>query len=114
VLQALKDGEESVRARALDLAVSSAIALPQDALEDVVRNDSSPLVRLLAMEAITHLNPEDLTQIKTIAEFALGDTDPEVREQAQSLLDMAAQPLDVPSQRMESTEPSEEHKTPGR
>jgi hypothetical protein len=92
VLQGLMDSDESVRSRALFTVLNAAVAIPQDALEEVVRNDSSPLVRSLAMEAITNANLQEPSRARQIAEFALQDADPQVREQAQWILDMASGP----------------------
>jgi hypothetical protein len=88
VLQALTDPNELVRSKALYQALNSGVALPQDTLKDLVRNDPSPVVRFSALEAIANSNPDDPSAARGIAEFALSDSDPNVRLQARQILDM--------------------------
>jgi hypothetical protein len=91
VLQALRDPEESVRCQALYIALNSTVLLPTGVLEDLIRNDSSSVVRGLAMEEIINLSSQQPGVGRAIAEFAMSDSDPEVREQAQLILDMESQ-----------------------
>lgn len=105
VLQALTDPDEQVRSRALYRALNANVDVPQNALTDLVRHDPSPLVRFAALEAIVYMNAKDLTAARGIAEFALSDSDPNVRLQAQQILDMASHPEETiePVQGQEQT-----------
>jgi len=81
VLQALKDKEDEVRTRALYAAVDSGMELPADSLIYLALHDQSPNVRFLALEAL-----EGHPKGKEIAERALADPDPHVRNKAQEIL----------------------------
>ena len=52
VLEALEDGEEKVRYRALARAVQGGVPLRGDMLHHLLRRDPSPVVRFLAFEAL--------------------------------------------------------------
>jgi hypothetical protein len=90
VLRALEDGNDHVRSRALDVAVTSGVKLPIDTLTDLTEYDPSPLVRTLALVAIAGVaensGPEEL-DIRPLAERALSDPAPDVKAQAQQILE---------------------------
>jgi hypothetical protein len=90
VLEALKDQDVHVRTQALYQTVSEDVELPTDALADLVLRDPSPDVRFLALEALA-----DRPEARTVAETALNDASPQVRQEAQEILrglDAAARP----------------------
>ncbi len=83
VLNALRDGDERVRANSLFYALRSGIELPAATLEQLALNDASPNVRFLGLEALTnHDNPN----LRVIAERALNDPDPNVQGKAREIL----------------------------
>ncbi len=82
--EALKDRDDQVRYRALDKARNSAVALPMESLQDLVRSDSSPLVRSIALSMAQDSNPE---MARVVAESAQSDADLGVKSQAQQVLD---------------------------
>jgi len=82
ILQALRDSDGDVRRGALFYAQSSGLHLPQNILENLAASDSSPDVRLLALQGLDgDPNQED------IAQRALSDPDPHVRQAAREILD---------------------------
>ena len=89
ITAALKDTDERVRYRALDVALNAGITLPTDALIALVEYDPSPPIRRLALEALAHLaegprNPD--LDIQKLSEHALSDIDPSVSRKAEQLL----------------------------
>lgn len=97
---ALNDREDPVRERALDAALHSGMILPQVLLEDLARNDPSPIVRLLALGAVAGTSddsPAGNSNVKTIAQWALNDPDPFVKEQARQILDQLDPPPPPPT-----------------
>lgn len=96
---ALNDREDPVRERALDAALHSGMIFPQVFLEDLVRNDPSPIVRLLALGAVAGASdaPAGNSNVKTIAALALNDPDPFVKEQARQILDQLDPPPPPPT-----------------
>jgi HEAT repeat protein len=105
VLQALSDPEEEVRYRALNSAIQSALDLPRDFLWGLLAYDPSPAVRFLVLTAMTGpldtLNTKDPSAVRSIAEFALTDSDPNVSLQAEQILAN----LETASQAQDTIEP---------
>lgn len=90
VLRALEDGNDHVRSRALDVAVTSGVKLPTDTLIDLTQYDPSPLVRTLALVAIADVAENSRREgldIRPLAESALSDPAPDVKAQAQQILE---------------------------
>jgi HEAT repeat protein len=100
IQRALRDPDDQVRERALQAALDSSVPLPPLVLEGLVQNDPSPTVRFLALGAIVSGSAESLAddpRIRTVAELALNDPSPDVKEQAKQILeqlDYSAQPPD--------------------
>jgi HEAT repeat protein len=86
ILQVMVDPDEKVRYRAMNQAVRSGLALPEYLTEQLALNDSSPVVRFLALEAMTNVRGADPARIRQIAEQALNDPNEVVRQQAQDIL----------------------------
>jgi HEAT repeat protein len=91
VLQALRDPDEQVRYQALAKAQSFGVVLPEDVVRDLVQYDSSPVVRFFAVEALINLFenvslPNQRNSLRAIAESALNDLDPHVRQRAEEVL----------------------------
>lgn len=94
LLRALRDRDDQVRERALNVALASGVPLPASLLEELVQGDPSPAVRFLALGAIgigSGDAPSDDPHIKTVAELALKDPDPDVQEQARQILEQLDQ-----------------------
>lgn len=81
VLQLLGDADDHVRTSAIDAALNEDVELPPDSLADLVIRDPSPSVRFMALEALAG-HPE----AAGIAELALEDENPFVREKARLIL----------------------------
>jgi len=106
-LEALKDHDDQVRTRALYKATHEDLDLPTAALIDLALGDASPDVRFLALDALT-----DRPEARTIAETALNDPSPHVRQRAQEILqglDEAAPPR-PPSQPAQGRSPETDRK----
>ncbi len=82
VLQALRDTDAKVRSRALFYAQDRGVPLPASILKNLAASDSSAEVRFLALQGLDG-DPD----LKDIAQQALSDPDPHVREGARELLD---------------------------
>jgi hypothetical protein len=92
---ALNDRDDQVRERTLHAALYSGMTLPTTLLEDLARTDPSPMVRFLALGAVASGPGESLVpnpNIRTIAELALNDSDPNVKEEARQILEQLEQP----------------------
>jgi hypothetical protein len=95
VVLALKDRDQQVRERALNAALNSGVPLAEDLLEELAQHDPSSVVRFLALGAVAgtvvdgHLASisSENPNIKKVAESALNDPDPVVKEQARQILD---------------------------
>ena len=96
VLQALQDGDEKVRYRTLAKAVQAGSLPRGDVLQHLMSADSSPVVRFLALEALTKASDVSPQILWESANVALNDTHDAVREQAQTLLD-ELEPTAAPS-----------------
>jgi hypothetical protein len=90
VVLALRDRDDQVRERALHAALNSGMPLLPALLEELVQHDPSPMVRFLALGAVAGSNADSFSSnpnIKKVAEFALNDPSPEVKEQARQILE---------------------------
>lgn len=95
VLVALEDDDWRVRSRALDAAVNSYLAIPEEVLIDRAQFDPSPEVRFLALSGVAaRLDPPlpdvaavDPANARAISSLALNDPSEHVRWQAQQILD---------------------------
>ncbi len=95
VILALRDWDDQVRDRALHAALNSGVPLPAVLLEDMVQYDSSPIVRFLALGALATGPGDSLIldpNVRTVAERALNDPSPQVKEQARQILEQVEQP----------------------
>ena len=81
VLKALKDSDPQVRSSALNAALNASVQISDDRLRDLVANDSSPDVRVLALGGLA--NGPDAREIATQAR---NDPDPHVRALAGEIL----------------------------
>lgn len=96
LLQALEDRDGQVRERAITAALDYGMPLPPSLLDDLVRYDPSPIVRLLSLKAMVNGAESALNNdphIRKVAELALSDTSPEVKEQAREILNRLDEPL---------------------
>ncbi len=93
--RALLDEDEEVRTQAIYAARNSGVELPAQALMELVQSDPSPTVRFMALEAVAEdaefleavpENESRIDEIRVVAELALGDPIPYVKEQAQQIL----------------------------
>ena len=81
VFTALADGNADIRQRALDAALAAGLDVPLEQLHALTLNDSSPEVRLRALQAL-----EERPDSASIIEAATHDPDANVRREAQSIL----------------------------
>lgn len=81
VLTALDDESDEVRTRALFGAQTAGVRLPSDILSDMALNDPSEDVRFLALEGLAG-DPN----LPAIAERALADPSPQIRNHARRIL----------------------------
>jgi len=81
VLKALKDSDPQVRSSALNAALNASVQISDDRLRDLVANDSSPDVRVLALGGLAN-GPG----AREIATQARNDPDPHVRALAGEIL----------------------------
>jgi HEAT repeat protein len=81
VLQALKDFDSQVQWEALYDARGAGIELPEETLEDLVINGTTPEIKVLALEDLRG-NPD----LGSIAEQALDDPDAHVEAKAREIL----------------------------
>lgn len=100
VLEALEDGDEKVRYRALARAVQAGVPLRGDMLQYLLRTDPSPVVRFLAFEALTKAPDVSPQMLIESATWALNDAHAAIREEAQIFLEeldmdgVASEPAD--------------------
>jgi hypothetical protein len=87
---ALEDSDDQVRSRALTTANNSNLEIAHDTLLSLAQNDPSPHVRFLALSLISNYveKPPANFDILGAANYALTDTDPEVRQLASNLIDL--------------------------
>lgn len=91
---ALNDQDAVVRERALQAALSAGIPLPEGSLGIMAQSDASATVRALSLAAIAGGPAATLLSdpaIENLAQIALGDSDPGVRDQAREILDQLKQ-----------------------
>jgi len=81
VFTALADGNADIRQRALDAALAAGLDVPLQNLHALTLDDSSPEVRLRALQAL-----EERPDSASIIEAATHDADANVRREAQSIL----------------------------
>lgn len=93
VLQALRDTDAKVRSRTLFYAYDRGVHLPPSILKDLEASDSSPEVRFLALQAL-----DGDPNFEDIAQQALSDPDPHVREEARELLGSRKAPPNEPAE----------------
>lgn len=86
VLTALADGNADIRQRALDAALIAGLDVPLQDLHALTLNDSSPEVRLRALQAL-----EERPDSAGIIDVATHDLDANVRREAQGILMRARQ-----------------------
>lgn len=92
VLYALNDPDEQVRYGALSGALGSGIELPAGTLRNLMQYDPSPFVRSLALKAMSESLGVNQAQLRGIAQAALADPHPDVRAEADDILNALAQP----------------------
>ena len=81
VLKALQDSNDEVRAQALYGAVRAGVQLSDGVLSNLLVNDPSPDVRLLALQSLSN-GPD----ARSVAEHAIDDPSEPVRTEAQEIL----------------------------
>jgi len=81
VLKSLQDSDDGVRTQALFGAVKAGVEIPDGVLSNLVVNDPSPDVRLLALQGLAN-GPD----ARVVAEHAIDDTSEPVRVEAQEIL----------------------------
>ncbi len=81
ILRALTDNDAQVREAALYAALGSGVNLPASPLEQALDSDSSPAVKVLALDLLAG-SPD----IEALAERALADSDEHVRNKAKEIL----------------------------
>ena len=81
VFTALADGNADIRQRALEAALAAGLDVPLQNLHALTLDDSSPEVRLRALQAL-----EERPDSASIIEAATHDADANVRREAQSIL----------------------------
>ena len=81
VFTALADGNADIRQRALDAALAAGLDVPLQQLHALTLNDSSPEVRVRALQAL-----EERPDSVSIIEAATHDPDSNVRREAQGML----------------------------
>ena len=87
---ALEDSDDQVRLGALTAANNSSLEIAPDTLIRIVQNDPSPRVRFLALSLLSNNveNPPVNLDILGIANYALDDADPEIRQLASNLINL--------------------------
>jgi len=80
--EALRDKNEKVRIRALHRALYSGVGIPLELLIDLALNDDSMNIRFLALQAL----PVD-PKLRWVAERALHDSNPQVNQKAEEILE---------------------------
>lgn len=83
VLMMLADDDDSVRARALELAFGGGLEVPSDRVFDLALNDRSAVVRLQALQIASE---RPAPEAGAVAESAQHDPDPHVRIEAKAML----------------------------
>jgi HEAT repeat protein len=87
VFDALGDPNDRVRFRTLQAALNNRVPLALDSLQYLVQNDSSPVVRFLALSGMAENSEVGSNNLRALAESVLNDPNPQVREQAREILD---------------------------
>jgi hypothetical protein len=100
VFEALEDPNDRVRFRTLQAALNNRVALSLDSLQYLVQNDSSPVVRFLALSGMAENSEAGNSNVRILAESVLNDPNPQVREQAREILDQ----LNPPEQTQETSQ----------
>ena len=80
--EALRDKNEKVRIKALHRALYSGVGIPLELLIDLALNDDSMNIRFLALQAL----PVD-PKLRWVAERALHDSNPQVNQKAEEILE---------------------------
>ncbi len=80
--EALRDKNEKVRIRALHRGLYSGVGIPLELLIDLALNDDSMNIRFLALQAL----PVD-PKLRWVAERALHDSNPQVNQKAEEILE---------------------------
>ena len=80
--EALRDKNEKVRIRALHRALYSGVGIPLELLIELALNDDSMNIRFLALQAL----PVD-PKLRWVAERALHDSNPQVNQKAEEILE---------------------------
>ncbi len=86
VVRSLADQDDEVRYRALEKAHVAGLSLPPDVLAHLVENDSSELVRMMAIEAVGHHPSIDAQEKMALARYAIHDTSPAVQTRSSEIL----------------------------
>ncbi len=95
IVSALRDTNEVVRYRTLQKTVEASVALPMDVLRDILRHDSSPLARFIALNALDIKVTADPHFVTEAMGMVLDDPDESVTSHARKLLlkwEQAAKP----------------------
>jgi hypothetical protein len=93
-LRGTRETDDGVRERLLSAAVSRGVAIPADLLVDLATTDRSEQIRWMALNALA----QDAA-VRPVAEAALNDPSPSVRERARDILnelENASRHSDVP------------------
>lgn len=86
IAQYLSDPDELRRARALEIAINNGVRVEPSLLSQLVRGDTSALVRFSALSAIGMLSTVDLLGTESVVVAALSDSDEATRAHAQIIL----------------------------
>ena len=78
----MRDKNEKVRIKALHRALYSGVGIPLELLIDLALNDDSMNIRFLALQAL----PVD-PKLRWVAERALHDSNPQVNQKAEEILE---------------------------
>jgi hypothetical protein len=88
VLSAMADPNGDVRSRVLYKAIQAEVELTTDALEGFLQNDSDPMVRVFALDALSQkLMTSDVHRLEELAKLSINDSEILVRESAQDIID---------------------------
>jgi hypothetical protein len=93
--RALQNPEAKVRFSALAASLENKIELPVHTLQQMAGSDPDREVRGLALTALTQNSEADISLVRTAAQMALRDSDPEIQAQAKGTLeylDLAEKP----------------------
>lgn len=97
-LSALYDPDTQVRTRALDAALNASLEIPQHILLNLAQYDTSSMIRMMALNALAGHQTVPDPNLRSLAQLALNDPSPEVKEQARQILDQLDRPADVAEQ----------------